>query len=123
MKGLNTVTNPIKISEGAELVVARHERRFFTEPMSVLGEPEWGSSIPFLMYEPATEGLARETLREVEEILLSDEEIALESLEVRFIPVKDNGQENMLLEINYAFRLRVEPSETIQVRFFRIAEL
>jgi hypothetical protein len=123
MKGLNTIVNPIKISEGGQLVVARHERRMFTEYNSVLGEPQFGSPIPYLMYEEATEGLARETLREVERILLNDTEILLEDLEVRLVPIADNGIENMLLEINYNFRLIIQPTEKINVRFFRIAEL
>jgi len=123
MKGLNTLVNPIKISEGAELAVARHERMLFTEPFSVLGEVAWGSTIPWLMYEPATLGNAREALREVQDILSKDEEIIIESIEVRFIPTDIKGRENMLMEINYSFRMKAEPTEKINVRFFRIAEL
>ena len=125
MKGLNTTINPIAISEDAELVCSRLERLLFTDFGSVLGEFEFGSFIPGLLYEQADIGLAREILREAEILINSAEgrNILLENLYVNFEPYSSEGFENLLLEIGISFRMRSNPTETVEVNFFRVVEL
>lgn len=126
MKGLNTLVSPIKISQDAELVVSRLERLLFTPLGTVLGEPEFGSFIPSLMYEPAEIGLTREVLRELEKLIVDNEpEIVLENLGVALDTLNDEGFEEGILEITIEFRLlnAENPQEKITVEFFKIAQL
>lgn len=126
MKGLNTLVTPIKISEDAELVVSRLERLLFTQRGTVLGEPEFGSFIPELLYEPAELGLAKEILRELEAVIIENEsEIVLEGLDVALDTLNDEGFEEGVLEIGIQFRMlnAENPEEKINVEFFKIAQL
>jgi len=126
MKGLNTLVSPIKISEDAELVVSRLQRLLFTPLGTVLGEPEFGSFIPTLMYEPGEIGLAREVLRELETLITENEpDIILEGLDVALDTLNDEGTEEGVLEIGIQFRMinAENPEEKINVEFFKIAQL
>lgn len=126
MKGLNTLISPIKISEDAELVVSRLERLLFTQRGTVLGEPEFGSFLFDLMYEPAEVGLAKEILRELEAVITENEqEIVLENLDVALDTLNDEGFEEGVLEIGITFRMinAENPEEKITVEFFKIAQL
>jgi phage baseplate assembly protein W len=126
MKGLNIASNPIKISSDAELVASRLERLIFTPQGSVLGFPEFGSTIPFLMQDPIEIGLAREILREVEDLIVANEkDIVLESLDVVLDTINDQGNEEGVLNIKIGFYMKnVEnPEQAFEAEFFRIAQL
>lgn len=126
MKGLNTLSNPIKISSDAELVASRLERLIFTPKGTVLGEPEFGSNIPFLLQEPIEVGLAREILRELEELIFQNEQdIVLESLDVVLDTINEEGNEEGIVNIRVGFYMKnaENPEQALVAEFFKIAQL
>ena len=121
LRGLNILSEKIKISEDEELISAHLERLIFTPINSIPGFPGIGSRVPSFFWEPGDQELVEDILQEISLLVQAYEpRISTNSIKVTIFNLAPD-KTGLIIEIDWS--MIVDSTIRNTTKFFKIREL